>query len=327
MTVLVLGGAGFVGLNVCETLLARARDVLVLDVSPVPHAALMAFETLPGRLTAVVGDVSDAALIARLLRPGVQQVVYGAAITADAHREASAPEAILRVNLQSLVPVLAAACAAGVRRVVNLSSAAVYGRFGHGGPLQEDGPADPAGLYGITKLASERVGTRLGELWGLQVCNLRLSAVFGPWERATGVRDTLSPHWQLLDAAARGQQAVVARPGLRDWVYSADVADAVVAVLDAPALRHTTYNVTAPAPWTVLDWGQRLAARRPGFECRLAQPGEAATINLHATTDRAALDGARLHHELGWTARHGLHDTPGLMDAWLLRHGPDWAER
>ena len=325
MTVLVLGGAGFIGLNVCEALLAQGRDVLVLDALPVPHAALAAFGALPGRLAAVVGDVSETAAIARLLRPPVQHVVSGAAVTADAHREANAPDAILRVNLQSLVPVLAAARAAGVRRVVNLSSAAVYGRCGHGGPLQEDGPADPVGLYGITKLASERVGTRLGELWGLQVCNLRLSAVFGSWERATGVRDTLSPHWQLLDAAAHGQPAVLARPGLRDWVYATDVADAVVAVLDAPVLRHTTYNVTAPAS-TVLDWGQRLA-ERPGFECRLAQPGEAATINLHAATDRAALDGTRLRHELGWTARHGLHDTPGLMDAWLLRHGPDWAER
>lgn len=319
---LIFGGAGFVGLNIAEALLRAGHAVTAFDRSPIPEAALHAFAKLPGGFIAIQGDVTDEAAVAAAIEPGTDLVVMGAAITAGRERDASDPATTLKVNLLAQVPILAAARATGVRRVVNLSSAAAYGAAGERLPeLDETTPGDPVGLYAITKWASERVGARLGDLWGLDLVSLRLSGVFGPWEHATGVRDTLSPHCQILAAAVAGEPAILPRPGLRDWICAPDVADAVLAVAAAEKLGHGVYNVSTGTRFTLLDWGQRLAQAFPGFVCRLAEPGEAATIDFHGPSDRAPMAVARIAHDIGWSAQtEGLASADRLA-AWWQAHG------
>ncbi len=319
---LIFGGAGFVGLNIAEALLRAGHAVTAFDRSPIPEAAQHAFAKLPGGFIAIQGDVTDEAAVAAAIEPGTDLVVMGAAITAGRERDATDPATTLKVNLLAQVPILAAARAAGVRRVVNLSSAAAYGAAGERLPeLEETTPGDPVGLYAITKWASERVGARLGDLWGLDVVSLRLSGVFGPWERATGVRDTLSPHCQILEAAVAGQPAILPRPGLRDWIYAPDVADAVLAVAGAGTLGHNVYNVSTGRRFTLLDWGRRLARAFPGFVCRLAEPGEAATIDFHGPSDRAPMAVARIAHDLGWSAQTEGLESADRLAAWWRAHG------
>lgn len=323
MKTLIFGGTGFVGLNVAERLLSQGEAVVLFDRLPLPDAAVAAFAGLPGSLDIVQGDVTDAEAVARALTREIDDVVLGSAVTADAARETRDPETILQINLAALAPILRAARDAGVRRIVNLSSAAAYGRAAMNvAQVDETVAPQPAGLYGITKFASEMIGARMAELWSLDFVSLRLSAVFGPWERATGVRDTTSAQFQITEAARLGKPAVLARPGMRDWIYAPDVARAVHAVLQADSLAHRVYNVSAPESWSALDWGRQLAARRPGFECRLAQQGETPTIDLHSTADRGALSVARLQEELGWQAGFGLAESVLHLDEWCRRHGP-----
>ncbi len=318
---LVFGGAGFVGLNIAERLLAEGEAVVLFDRLPPPPAATKAFAALPGSFDVVQGDVTDVDAVTRAMTYGVDTVVLGAAITADAVRETRDPETILQVNLAALTPILRAARNAEVRRVINLSSAAVYGLAAMGvAMVDEDTPPQPTGLYGITKFGSEMIGGRLAALWSMDFVSLRLSGVFGPWERATGVRDTTSPQFQITEAARRGTPALLARPGVRDWVYAPDVARAVHAVAAAEALQHRVYNVSSSTCWSALAWGDRLAALRPGFECRLAHDGEAPTIDLHAPTDRAPLSVARLHAELGWQAAFAMETSADHLAAWCRRH-------
>jgi UDP-glucose 4-epimerase len=318
---LIFGGAGFVGLNIAERLLAEGEAVVLFDRLPLPAAATAAFAALSGSLDVVQGDVADLEAITRAVTYEIDTVVLGSAVTADAARETRDPETILQVNLMALTPILRAARDAGVRRVINLSSAAAYGQAAVGvAMVDEDTPPQPTGLYGITKFTSEMIGGRLADLWSLDFVSLRLSGVFGPWERATGVRDTTSPQFQITEAARRGTPALLARPGLRDWVYAPDVARAVHAVAEAHSLKHRIYNVSAPQRWTALAWGERLAALRPGFECRLAHEGEAPTIDLHAPADRAPLSVARLQAELGWQAGFGMEASADHLDAWYRHH-------
>ncbi len=322
MRVLIFGGAGFVGLNIAEAMLRVGDDVTVFDRAPVPEAAQRACHGHPGRLETVTGDVTDAAAVARAVRAGFDVVVLGAAITAGSARDAREPETILAVNLTAQIPILAAAREAGVRRVINLSSAAAYGASGEReAELAETTPGDPIGLYAITKWTSERIGNRLAGLWGLDFVSLRLSGVFGPWERATGVRDTLSPHCQVLAAAAAGDPAILPRPGLRDWIYAPDLAQAVRLVAAAPALTHRLYNVSTGTRFSVLEWGQALAAAFPGFACRLAEPGEAVTIDLHGPGDRAPLTTTRLAGEFGWHAPTGHAVSAAALATWWRTHG------
>jgi UDP-glucose 4-epimerase len=324
MKILVFGGTGFVGLNIADTLLKRGHAVTLFDRAGLPAAAQRAFSRYGERLSNVTGDVLDRALVARVIAGGFDGIILGAAITAGPARDAADPETILQVNLLAQTPILLAARRHGVRRVINLSSAGAYGASAFRFPLLEEGtPCDPVSLYAITKFASEKVAARLAELWQSDIINVRLSGVFGPWERATGVRDTLSPQAQILSALAAGDAALLARPGVRDWIYAPDVADALALLIEAPKTQHRLYNITTATPWSALEWGQRLAALNPGFACRLATAQESPTIDLHSDADRAPMSAMRLEQEFGWRAKLGCADSADDLMAWSKRDSED----
>ncbi|MEM1268111.1 MAG: NAD(P)-dependent oxidoreductase, partial [Pseudomonadota bacterium] len=126
MTVLVIGGAGFVGLNIVEALLTAGRAVRVYDTAPPPEAAARAFAGHPGTVELQLGDVRDAQGL-RAAVAGCSELIYGAAITAGTERDRNAPELTLSVNLMGFLTALEAARDSAVRRVINLSSAGAYG--------------------------------------------------------------------------------------------------------------------------------------------------------------------------------------------------------
>ena len=317
MSALIFGGSGFVGLNLAEHLLATGQDVTIFDRRLPDAAALAMFKALPGKLTVIAGDVTDGAAIKGAVRPGTDVVFLGAAITAGPEREARDAASILTVNLVAQVPVLEAARDAKVRRVINLSSAAAYGLAGeHFEVLDEATPVDPVGLYPITKWASERIGARLASLWGLDLVSARLSGVFGPWEHETDVRDTPSPHAQVMRQLFAGEPALLPRPGIRDWTYAVDVAEALACLAASPSLKQPVYNLTAGTAWTVLDWGQMMASLLGKGVCRLTTEGEAPNINLYGPSDRAPMSAAAMARDAGWHARFDM--------AAAARHLADW---
>jgi UDP-glucose 4-epimerase len=321
MNILVFGGTGFVGLNIADALLTRGHAVTLFDRAGLPPAAQRALSLHEARLSVVTGDVLDRALIEHVIAAGFDTIILGAAITAGPERDAADPETILRVNLLAQTPVLTAARQHGVARVINLSSAGAYGDSAFRYPLlDEDTPCDPVSLYAVTKFASEKVAARLATLWQNDFISVRLSGVFGPWERGTGVRDTLSPQAQIFSAMAANTEAVLPRPGVRDWIYAPDVAEAIALLVEAAEPRHRLYNITAATPWSALEWGQALAIHNPGFTCRLATAHDTPTIDLHSSADRAPMSAARLEQEFGWRARFGCADSVADLMAWSKRH-------
>lgn len=324
MRILIFGGTGFVGLNIAAALLARGHAVTLFDRAALPPAAQREFARYGDRLTAIQGDITDRQSVDAAIAAGYQAIVLGAAITAGPERDAADPETILRVNLLAQLPVLIAARRSGVGRIINLSSGSAYGQSAfRNEPLDEETACDPVSLYAITKFASERVAARLAALWQFDIVSVRLSAVFGPWERATGVRDTLSPQAQILAAMQLGREAVLPRPGVRDWIYAPDVAEAVALLIEAVKPMHRLYNISTGVEWPALRWGQELAALHSGFICRLARTGEAATIDLHSVADRAPLSVSRLAQEFGWRARFGCADSAADLNSWWTRHRED----
>jgi UDP-glucose 4-epimerase len=324
MRVLIFGGTGFVGLNIAEALLAHGHAVTVFDRAGLPVAAQKTLAVHADRLTAIQGDVTDRGTVEDVVDRGYETIVLGAAITAGAEREATDPETILRVNLLAQTPILAAARRGGVRRIINLSSAAAYGASAFRNRLlDEETHCDPVSLYAITKFASEKVAARLAALWQCDVISVRLSSVFGPWERATGVRDTLSPQSQILAAMRQGCEAVLERPGVRDWIYAPDVAEAVSLLIEAAEPKQQLYNISTGAEWSAQQWGEELAALHSGFICRLAQAGEVPTVDLHGVADRAPLSVDRMAQEFGWRARFGCADSAADLSEWWTKHRGD----
>jgi UDP-glucose 4-epimerase len=295
--------------------------VTLFDRAGLSPGARKDFAAHRDRVTAIQGDVRDSEAVAAVIATGHDAVILGAAITAGSEREASDPESILRVNLLAQTPILVAARSSGVKRIINLSSAAAYGASAfRNALLEEETPCDPASLYAITKFASEKVAARLAGLWQQEIINVRLSAVFGPWERSNDVRDTPSPQAQILAAMQEGYQAVLSRPGVRDWIYAVDVAEAVTLLIEAARPQHQLYNISSGAEWSALQWGKELAALHPGFICRLTDAGEVATVDLHSQADRAPLSVARMAEEFDWRARFGCTESAADLSRWWTGH-------
>ncbi|WP_398464918.1 NAD-dependent epimerase/dehydratase family protein [Tardiphaga sp.] len=321
MHVLIFGGTGFVGLNIAENLLAGGHRVTLFDRAPPPAAAVRAFAVHRERLHVVQGDVTDHAAVTAVIGTQVDAVVLGAAITAGPARDAADPGSILQVNLAAQVPVLEAARNAGVRRIINLSSAAAYGASGQRfAVLDEDTPCDPVALYPITKFASERVAARLADLWQMDIISVRLSGVFGPWERAGGVRDTPSPQALIMACCAQRRPALLSDPGEKDWVYAPDVAAAVQLLLEAERPRHGLYNISTGINYTAEAWGETFAALNPGFACRLVEPGETPTVTVYGP-ERAPLSVQRLEQEFGWRAKFDCAASANDLSRWLGEYG------
>lgn len=325
MKVLVTGGTGFVGLNIVEALLARGDEVIVASDAAFPAYARMVLERLPGRLTDVRADVADAAAVDALFaqqRPDA--VVHAAVITAGEAREFSAFDRVVDVNLKGTAHVLAAAVRNGVRRLIYTSSGSAYGRaLVEASTVTEETPARPDNLYSITKHASERVCARFHELRGLDVVCARLGSVFGPWERNTGVRDSLSLPFQVYRHAAAGNEVVLPRvEARRDWVYSRDVASGILALLDAGTLRHRLYNLSSGIDWKDFGprWCDMLMRSMPQLRFRVAAENEAANVSFLGHRDRAMMSIDRLSAETGYRPRGAREDVGAEYIDWLSAH-------
>lgn len=318
MRLVLFGAAGFVGANVAASLAARGHSLVLVDRDAPPDAVR---EALPAACW-IRGDVRDTAVLESSVPAGTEGVIWGAALTADAARDASEPDAILSVNLVALGAVLRIARARGVRRLVNLGSVAAFGDAAfRGRPLAEDDPApDPRSLYALSKFSGERLCARFSALTGLSVTTLRLSSVFGPWERMTGARDTPSPFLQLMALAERGEEARLPRALLRDWLYAPDAGEAVASVLEAERLRHTLYHVGPGRAHSVLDWGLALAERRPGWSCRLAGAVESSNVDPQGERDRAPMAVERIAEDTGFRARFDPARSVEHLDAWSRAH-------
>ena len=320
MKVVIFGGTGFVGLTLAEVLLTRGHDVTLYDRADLSPSARRSFAGCGARLKAVQGDITDADAIDALIAEGVDVIVLGAVITAGDGLERASTARVLEINVMAQIPILLSAIRHGVRRVVSLSSASAYGAAGaRVEVLEEDTPCDPVSFYAISKFTSERSVARHAELFGGDFLSVRLSALFGPWERPSSVRDTPSLQFQILAEFAQGRPAVLPGPGLKDWIYAVDAAEAIAVLIEAERPRHRLYNISSGAAWSALQWGEAFAALHPGLQCRLAEPGEKTVIRLHGG-DRAPLSVARMADEFGWRARCGCAESVAHMSGWWMQH-------
>lgn len=318
MNVMVTGGTGTVGLAIVERLAAGGAEVTVYAASEPTGAVAHALRTMPGRVEVVQGDVRDSArLKSELSARRVHSMVHGAAITPGIQRERDDPASVVEVNVTGAVTALTAFDDTCPGRFVHLGSIAAYGSATRTERLlvEESGQERPENLYEITKLASEQAVLRVAELRGREAVSLRLGDVFGCWEHRTAVRDMTSAPFQTLAAALAGRAIILPREGRKAWVYTMDVADAVLRALRSPSLAHRVANVSSPFTWSIADWCARLAERFPGTSSRI-DPG-AANVTLFA--DNVPMSLARAE-EFGYTASYDLDEAFDHYLAWAQEH-------
>src|SRR5215216_728319 len=172
---LVTGGAGFIGSNLVDALLARRDEVAVIDDLSTGRRENLA----PGaRLHEA--DIRDGATIGALVAELEPEVVFHLAAQIDVRRSVADPAFDARVNVEGTVNLLEAARAAGVRRFVNSSTGgAIYGDAAVV-PTPETEPAGALSPYGQSKHAVEGYCALYRRLHGLSAVSLRYSNVYGP---------------------------------------------------------------------------------------------------------------------------------------------------
>lgn len=319
MSILVTGATGFVGTALVEALLGRGLAVVAFADRPFTARAERELSALPGRLTVLAGNVLDRAAVDRAIADhGVERVVHGAVITSAAPREASAGDRVVAVNLGGLATVVAAAAAGGVARFLMIGSTAAYGDAAYRVErLDETVPHDPVTLYAIAKSTGERITARIGDLNGLDWRVGRIGTVFGPWERDTGLRDTLSQPFQATLIAREGGRARFPRPCFKGWQYARDAARNLTTLLLADAPEHRIYNLAASPDWSLADWCDRLRSRFPGFAYAVGDDPTARPIELFSEADPAPMVARRFEVEFGPPARFDLDAAFAEYMRWL----------
>jgi dTDP-L-rhamnose 4-epimerase len=275
-TVLVTGGAGFIGSHLVDALVARGDRVRVFDnLEPQVHGPLREQECWPAYANAgaqyVLGDVRDRDVLARALEG--TDVVYHLAAATGVGQSMYQISKYIDVNVQGTANLLDALANGpnGLRKLVLASSRAIYGEGAYrcercgivhppvrspaqldagqwepqcphcGGPIvavptPESLPPDPGSIYGVTKLAQEQLSRITGRAYGLDVTALRLFNVYGP--RQSRSNPYTGIFTAFLGRLAAGQAPEVYEDGLmtRDFVHVSDVVKALVLALTAPAV-------------------------------------------------------------------------------------------
>ena len=320
LSVLVTGGAGYIGSVTVERLTDAGRPVVVLDDLSKGHRA-----AIPDGVPLVVGDFGDMDVVVRVIREHeVSSVIHFAALSLVGE-SMERPSDYFDVNVVRGCRLLAAMRSEGVKEFVFSSSAGVYGEP-ESVPIEESHATRPVNVYGETKRSFERVLEWQARSWGLAHISLRYFNAAGASANCGEDHDPETHLIPLALAAASGSGSELTIFGsgypthdgtcVRDYVDVRDLADAHIAALDNVAPGNSgVYNLGNGQGFSVLDVlgaVERVTGSPVPRRTGPRREGDPAT--LVASCDLAM-------KELGWRPAHGgLEDMIGSAWEWMKRH-------
>jgi UDP-glucose 4-epimerase len=291
-TVVVTGGAGFIGSHLAEALRAQGRRVRVVDNFSTGRRS-----NVPPGAELLEGDVNEVAVEATR----DASIVFHLAAMPSVPGSVKQPLESHRATAQGTLAILAAAERAGARRVILASSSAVYGDSPVLPKIETMAP-EPGSPYAAAKLAAELYAASWASRGALEALSLRFFNVYGPRQ------DPDSPYAAVIPIFARrireGKRLPVFGDGgqTRDFVYVGDVVRALLLAGSVPGISGRVYNIAGGRPVSVLDMGRALAASMgatPEFEFLPPRPGD--------IRDSVA-DVSAARRDLGFSAAVALED-------------------
>jgi len=303
MRCLVTGGAGFIGSNLVDALLARGDEVTVVDNLSTGRRVNLE-PGLAAGAELVEMDIRDGDALSRLAAQERPERIFHLAAQIDVRKSLADPFFDAGINVGGTANVLEAARASECGRVVSISTGgAIYGEGeGQQLPLVEDAPIAPLSAYGQSKFAAEGYVSLYERLYGVSGVSLRLGNVYGPRQDPLGEAGVIAIFCGLLKDGGRptifgdGTQT-------RDYIYVGDVVSAALAAGESEATG--AINIGTGVETDVLELIEALKqlSGQEGFEPEFApeRTGEVQSISIDAT---------RARQELGWRAEMSL--TEGL---------------
>jgi len=334
-TLLVTGGAGFIGANF--VLKAVADGLCVVNLDKLTYAGnpdTLASIANNDRHVFVEGDIGDRHLVSRLLAEHKPSAVVNFAAESHVDRSIDGPAAFVHTNVVGTLGLLESTrdywrelegSAKDGFRFLHVSTDEVYGSLGDEGKFTETTPYAPNSPYSASKAASDHLVRAFHHTYGLPTLTTNCSNNYGPYQ----FPEKLIP--LVIQKALAGESLPVYGDGLniRDWLFVGDHCSAIRRVLDAGRVGET-YNVGGNAERTNITVVKTICAlldaRRPLADGRKRESLITYVKDRPGHDRRYAIDSSKLQCELDWkpsqTFESGIEQT---VD-WYLTHQP-WVQR
>ena len=329
MKVLVTGGAGYIGSHMLKALSARGAEVVVFDnLSSGRREAV-------GSCELVIGDINSSADLRALFSRFRFDAVMHFASLIQVGESVQRPDHYYRTNITGSLNLLDAMHAAGVKRFIFSSSAAVFGEPRYT-PIDEAHPKDPLNPYGFSKLAVERALGDYSSAYGLQSVSLRYFNAAGadPDGELGECHDPETHLIPLILQAASGRRPAITIFGtdyptpdgtcIRDYIHVTDLCQAHLLALEflANNARSAAYNLGNNQGFSVrqiIDTAERVTGKRIPVNVGARRPGDPAV--LVANSGKAVA-------ELGWRPKYqALETIIGHAWAWEQKVATDSTQR
>jgi dTDP-glucose 4,6-dehydratase len=332
-TILVTGGAGFIGSNFIRHTLKSRPDWRIVNLDDLTYAGnIKNFENLPeewqARYVFVHGSIGDNDLLGTLFRDYRFDGVFHFAAESHVDRSIASPEAFIETNIMGTFRLLDVSLKMWEReerpdfRFLHVSTDEVYGSLGAEGYFTEETPYDPSSPYSASKAGSDHLAKAYHRTYGLPVVVTNCSNNYGPFQ----FPEKLIP-LMILNIIERKSLPVYGDGrNVRDWLYVIDHCDALLRVFEK-GRKGETYNVGGNSERCNIDVVYLLCDI---LDQRLGRRGEGAGRNLiQFVKDRPghdrryAIDAGKLRRELGWQPRYRFEAALEETVDWYLNH-TDW---
>ncbi|HUB92264.1 MAG TPA: dTDP-glucose 4,6-dehydratase [Dyella sp.] len=334
-TMLVTGGAGFIGANF--VLQAVADGVRVVNLDLLTYAGnLDTLESLNGndKHIFVQGDIGDRALVAGLLREHRPDAIVNFAAESHVDRSIDGPAAFVHTNVVGTLGLLETArdywrgldgADKDAFRFLHVSTDEVYGTLGEDGKFTETTPYAPNSPYSASKAASDHLVRAFHHTYGLPTLTTNCSNNYGPFQ----FPEKLIP--LVIQKAMAGEPLPVYGDGLniRDWLFVGDHCSAIRHVLDGGRVGET-YNVGGNAERTNITVVKTICAlldaKRPLPDGRKRESLITYVKDRPGHDRRYAIDSSKLQRELGWKPSHTFEKGIEETVDWYLSNQA-WTQR
>lgn len=331
-TILVTGGAGFIGSNFVIEALNRGFQVVNLD--KLTYAGnldnLKDISQAPG-YTFVCGDIGDRKMVERLLHDHAVDWIVNFAAESHVDRSIDAPAMFIETNVVGTFQLLEAALAVFRDRAtehkqrfrfLHVSTDEVYGSLGPEGTFTEDTAYAPNSPYSASKAASDHLVRAYHHTYGLPCLTTNCSNNYGPFQFPEKLIPVI-----ILKALQRQPIPIYGDGGnIRDWLFVTDHCHAILEVLDR-GTPGETYNIGGNSEKTNLELAYLVCGIMDQI---IGGPAHADLITFVPDRPghdrRYAVDSSKIRRELGWQPRESFESGLKKTVAWYLEHR-SWCDR
>lgn len=314
-TLLVTGGAGFIGSNFVHHVIRHRSSIGVVVLDNLTYAGnLDNLEPAEGKFVLVHGDICNSELVRHVLRTHAVEGIVNFAAESHVDRSILGPRIFIDTNVGGTLSLLEAARELKVKRFLQVSTDEVYGSLGPSGYFTEDTPLAPNSPYSASKASADMLVRSYHHTFHMDVVTTRCSNNYGPYQ----FPEKLIP--LMIINALNDKPLPVYGDGknVRDWLYIEDHCDAVLQVYERGRAGEV-YNIGGHNEWTNIDI-VKLVLREVGKPESLIK----FVMDRPGHDRRYAIDATKMEHELGWKPRHTFKAGIRSTVAWYLENKTWW---